>query len=420
MLVYRKVLFPLLALVSLTPDLWAQAGARGQNEMPTEPVLNRLGLTRRWWSHATLNRQSDKLEFMTADETHLFLQSDAAVVTAFDAESGRHLWSRPVGLSKRVSLQATVTDELLMVINGLTLYGIDKGNGDILWSFQLPIQPSAPPSADKRCVYVGCLDGSVYAFELDKMRSLYAQGLLPEYSKNAILFRFRTSKPIVIPPVPAGPLVAFASTNGSLYSVTIEKHKLMFQFETDAAISAPLVRYKSNLLVTSEDTNFYSLNLRTGRRDWEYTTGHVVKKAPVLVENEVYLLPEYGSMQKLSADAGRSLWPRPVPAISSFLASSAEKVYVADKHNNLTIIARVSGEPQSVLPLERFTIHFTNERSDRIYVATQTGLIMCLHETGRDFPRYHMHPDRAPVLPELAPEGSESEAPPAAEDAEKR
>ena len=35
---------------------------------------------------------------------------------------------------------------------------------------------------------------------------------------------------------------------------------------------------------------------------------------------------------------------------------------------------------------------------------------MCLHERGREFARYHMHPDRQPILPDFAPEEDAGDA----------
>ena len=59
-----------------------------------------------------------------------------------------------------------------------------------------------------------------------------------------------------------------------------------------------------------------------------------------------------------------------------------------------------------MFPIDRYTNHLANDRSDRIYIATPAGLVMCLHEQGREFASFHVHPDRQPIMPELAPEGA--------------
>jgi hypothetical protein len=71
-----------------------------------------------------------------------------------------------------------------------------------------------------------------------------------------------------------------------------------------------------------------------------------------------------------------------------------------------------------MFPLDKFNRHLANDRSDRIYVATESGLVMCLHERGREFARFHMHPDRQPILPEFAPDDGANEQAAPSEDTE--
>ena len=392
----------LLAAGALERPAVAQTSAVGGSPLPAESMLNRNGLTRRWWSHATINPRRDKLLHMAVDEQFLFLQSSSGTVSAFNCESGKRLWARPIGPSDRAIYPVTLNDEFLFVVAGLKLYAVRKATGDIAWELEIPGQPSSSPAADDQRVFVGCLDGSLYAFDLALVRDLYSQGLLPQYTEETIAWRYRTSKEIVTPAVPQGALVAFASRNGSLYIVAAEDRKLKFQFETDAKLSAPIVPYGDTLLVASEDSSFYSLNARSGKSVWQFTTGNVIRRPPVLIDDEVYLLPERDNLYKLSAETGQPLWPQARPRIMDFLAAGSRWIFVADHQNNLVVLSRETGSTETRLPLSRFTKHLINDRSDRIYVATETGLVMCLHELGRDFPRFHMHPDRQPLLPDLA------------------
>ncbi|MFN0054652.1 MAG: PQQ-binding-like beta-propeller repeat protein, partial [Planctomycetales bacterium] len=320
MLSIRILLLSLAALLVADFPIAAQTAARGGSKLPSESSLNRFGLTRRWWGHATVNFNRDKLVFLTVDEEYLFLQSSAGVVTAFDCETGRQLWARTLGSRDRPTFRASLNDELLFVVNGMKLYAARKKTGDIVWELNLPAQASSSPVADDERVFVGFLDGSMYAFDLEKIQDRYSAGLLPQYSAETVLWRYRTNRPITIPAVPGGKLVAFASQNGSLYSLAADTHRMVFQFETDAKLSAPMVRYENNLLLASEDSNFYSLNLLNGKPAWQFTTGVVIRKAPVLIEDEVYLIPERHNLYKLSAEKGVAEWKQ--PEIDTFLSAS--------------------------------------------------------------------------------------------------
>ena len=50
------------------------------------------------------------------------------------------------------------------------------------------------------------------------------------------------------------------------------------------------------------------------------------------------------------------------------------------------------------------SVRIQNDRTDRIYLGTESGLIVCLRERGQEFPKFHMYPERSPILPEMAPD----------------
>ena len=388
---------------------WAQT-AVAQNiggrdsALPSEQLLNRNGLTKSWWSHATINSSRDRMVHMVVDEAYLFLQSSNGSVTAFDAESGKLLWTRQVGVPDRAVYEASSNDTLLFIVNGMQLYAVYKKTGETKWKLTLPGMPSASPQADDQQVYVGFVDGSVYAFNIKETEKLHAKNMLPRFSDSAVNWRYRTSKTISSAPVPAETVVAFSSRNGSLYSVSKDFRTLQFQFETEAPLTAPVVRFRNRLLLASEDSNFYSIDVNKGTLIWKFTAGTVIRRAPVLVGKDVFLFPEMAPMRKLSAETGVSQWS--VPHIKDFLSATPRRIYVTDQRNNLVILDSETGEQLGRFPLGSLKRHLANDRSDRIYLATETGLVVCLREREREFAHFHKHPERQPILPDITPEGA--------------
>ena len=79
---------------------------------------------------------------------------------------------------------------------------------------------------------------------------------------------------------------------------------------------------------------------------------------------------------------------------------------------NLVRVSRQTGEIQGALALNRFTVRVANDLTDRLYMATPTGMIIALREPGRELPLYFKYPERLPIMPEFAPEEApEGEAP---------
>ena len=384
----------------------AQIGGASGPRITPEAYLNRAGLTRSWWGQAVTNAQRDRLLYMTSDDTSVYLQTSSGLVTAFDTETGRRRWGTQVGQSDRPTYPLSVDGNNLLIVNGMDLSSIDSVSGDVRWSFKLPGQPASSPSGLGGMIYVGFLDGSLFAFDGDLIQKLADKQLLPSWGYRSVAWRYKTSAAIASPAMVTQKYVAFASENGTLYSVTKRDRELLFQFETDARLTASPVLYKESLLVASEDYKVYSIGLRNGRYNWQFSAGGPLIVPPLVVGNEAFITPENAGLLSLNADNGRVNWTR--PNVRRVLSVSPGHVYVFDNMTNLIVLNRQNGGVVSSVRLEPFRFYVANDRSDRIFVATESGLVMCLQEIGRDFPLLHRNPDRQPVLPELAPEGADS------------
>lgn len=402
--------------------------------LPSESLLNRNGLTRMWFGQVTMNSSRDKLEYMSFDDERIFVQTSSGIVSAFDAETGKRLWATTVGVADRPNFPATFDDEWLYIINGGSLFGVKKTNGDVLWEVRMPGAPSASPAPSDKQIYVGFLDGSVYAFQMKKItgeglvsrrtanlkkdaaeislskmptsiEGLHEDGLLPEWGFRALLWRYKTSNRIVAPPVPIADRLLFVSENGTMYHVNRMTRDLVYRFKTKATLSAPMTTYKSSVLLASEDLTLYSVDVARGGVRWQYVAGRPIQKAPIVVRDEVFLMPNRGGMLRLSAIKGDDpavFWQQPL--VEDFVATSPERVYGTDARHNLVVLARDTGSELGVLPLPRFTKYYQNTRNDRLYLATEGGLLIALRETSREFPFVHQDVDRQPVMPTFTPE----------------
>jgi hypothetical protein len=307
-----------------------------------------------------------------------------------------------LGRKDRASYPAISNEELVLVSSGMQLYALEKETGRTRWTIQLPAHPSTSPAMDDARIYIGTLDGSLYAFDLLKIRKLFDQGRLPQWSHQTIAWRYQADKEITAPPVALGRVTAFASRRGSLYGVSSENRKLLFQFETNKPISAPLGHAGRFLYLAAEDFNFYALDSENGRVQWEFVTGLPIRRQPIVIDDRIYLTPSRGGMFSLNARTGRQEWWNHDAA--RFLAASQSLIYASDHLENVVLLSRETGAPLGELPLHRFQSRFSNERNDRLYLASDSGRVLCIRETAAEFPKFHKFPDRTPLLPDFEPE----------------
>lgn len=384
--------------------------ATQQSVFPTVAQLNRFGLEMAWWNQATIDAGRNTVRHLTADEQVVYVQTTAGVVTAIDMETGRKLWSIQLGRPDAPSYPVTSNSDLALVLAGLDLYAINKWFGNLEWHLRMPGQPSTSPVMDEEQVYVGTSDGSVYAFDLKMIRELFDQNRLPQWSYQAVNWRFKTGKIVRTPPIPWGSIVNFASEDKSLYSVTKEGRDLKFQLETDAPVSAPMTENDGYLFMASRDFNVYAVNLVNGKIRWQFVTGVPVLAGPKAVNENLYVLPRRGGLYQLSTVSGRQRWWQ--PELVEFVAESEHYTYATNPRGDLVLLDRNTGGPYGVLPVRHFTKRISNERTDRVIMATPAGLVIMLHERGQNYPLYHMNPENRPLLPEFASETPEEEEAP--------
>ncbi len=418
-MIRNVAILSLLTVLSFSPKASAQVNLLNKNPIPSARNLNRYGLEVGWVGQATLEVGRDKIQNITIDERSIVALSSTGMVTMFDSETGEKLWTNRIGRGNQTTFDPVMNDEEVLIVSGMTLFSIGRARGDIKWNISLPQMASTAPTADDHQIYIGTLEGSVYALDLRKIGQLYNERLLPEYSLATRVWRYKTAGKITSPPVSHGRAVSFASLDKSLYTVSAATRKLLYQFETDAPISAPLVIHNDNMFLASEDFNFYCLNAKNGQVLWSFLSGLPIRKSPYIIEGTirgvrtevVYVMPQGGGMSALDADNGFPIWSEPQKRAVDFRAATQNFVFATDAINNILILERNFGEVVGTIPATSFNIDTSNSRTDRLFLVREDGLIVMIRESDSTYPAYFKYPERRPITPEIYdPEKHQQEA----------
>ncbi len=79
-------------------------------------------------------------------------------------------------------------------------------------------------------------------------------------------------------------------------------------------------------------------------------------------------------------------------------------MYASDVLGNVLLLNPKDGRQIGAFSMRQFPIRVANERTDRLYMASGHGLIVCIRESERDLPLFHKNPEKGPILPEVAPD----------------
>ena len=401
-----------LAALTLLTIASSSAFAQGKT-LPTSRMLAGFGLERAWWSQATLDLRQDTVRHIVLDEQSLYVQSSGGIISAFDSETGQKRWAVQLGRHNLPSQACVSNADKVLAIVGTTMYALDKIDGELIWKLALPNSPSTSPSVDNRRIYYGTLDGSVYAYDLKKIEELHNDNLLPQWTSVALLWRYKSAGEITTQAISNDLTLNFASRDNSLYALTAADRTLQWQFETDRPVSAPLGHSPGFVYLASEDFNVFCIKQDTGSVRWQFVAGLPIRKEVRVIGDNVYVFPHRGGLYCVSRISGERRWWR--PHMEDFVGATKNLLFVSDTQGQIAVLASKDGAQIGSLPLKDFSVRYGNELTDRIYIATETGLVVCIREQNKEFPSYHMYPERQPILPEFASDDGDAVADDAAD-----
>ena len=405
-----------LTMLSVVLFVAASVPASAQRSiLPQNDELSRVGLERAWWAQANMDISRDHLRSVVADESIVVMQATSGVVTAFDAENGRQLWTTQLGRKDSYSYPAATNEELVVIVGGTRMYGLNKLRGNIEWEMQIQFQPSTSPMLDDNNLYVGTLTGRILAYDIKKIAELFRENKVEGFKHQTLRWSYNTAHKITSPPVTTGRNLLFSSRDNSLYSLLSESGAFEFQFETDSSVSAPMAQFENTVLMAAHDFRLYCVDSSTGQLKWFYPAGRPILKAPVVIGKQVFLSPEPNGIFSIDYDTGNRQWFR--QRLTQFISATPEILYASDPAKNIVAVNRKNGAVIGFMPGDRFPMRVHNDRTDRLYLASTSGRIVCLRQKGMKFPIYHKFPERRPIIPELYEEpAARPEAPNAADE----
>jgi outer membrane protein assembly factor BamB len=399
MLQRRVLVSAWILLVGLAGSAFGQAS---YSPIPSDAVLGRLGLQTAWWGFATVDSIRDRVKFFVGDEQITVVESATGTVTAFDNATGRRRWAVQVGAMTDTRYAPTTTDQAVLIVSGRKLFALDKQTGDAAWEVDMLNAPSTSAATDDLHAYVGAIDGSVFAFNLKFLSTLTKDITQRRYMHRSLDWTYRTGGRVPYAPVSTGTIVCIPSEDGSLYGLETEHHRTRFQFETDQPLGAPIGQLGNQIVVATKDLKVYCLNADSGALKWEILMGLNVRQQPRIIDEHVFLCADGAGMRCLSTQDGHEVWTNRYAA--RFLAATPSVVYASSTVGDVLLLNRATGQQVGAFALRGLPVRMSNDRTDRLYFASERGLVLCVRERERDYPLFHKQPEKRPVEPEMAPD----------------
>lgn len=424
----------LAAFVWMTSSEAQQLARTRIYSQPTPPpreLLDRLNLQMNFRTYVPMESSRDGIVTVQMHLGNLYVQTRSGLVTLIDAETGVTLWRQRVGRPYVAEHGLAFNSREVYVVNNVYIYGLDGLTGAVHWSYRLPEGVAAPPVADENVIYIATPSGRLSAYLLPRpdlvairpsetreerykrlgtlrsdtggtsstishLTTTASEASTAEEEagpRPTRLWTDHTSLRLELPFILTQDRLLASTTNGLVLAFgklpkPSSAAPMSYRFSTEAPIRVPAGYMDGVAYVGSEKGDLYALTTSGGRLLWRYTGGVPFSRRPAVTANDVYVVAARQGMTRLDRRTGLPLWRIPTPgglAESSavadyFLAANPKYVYALDASGHLLVLDRRRGITLSGFDTRDFVFPISNDVTDRVYLAANNGLIVCLRD----------------------------------------
>ncbi len=365
----------------------------------SETMAARVGLHQAWATQLAVAGGRGRLEQFVLQAGGLFAQTNVAMVQALDPETGRSLWATQVGNPNFPSVPVTANSEFVAAVNGSRLYLLKRSDGAIVLEKSLSGSPSTGGAITADYVYVPMYSGALDRYKLNPKNAVERAPLL-FYGQGAAM----------APPLVSVSHLMWGTDRGHVYIDGLSNSSNRIRFHVNGPVTAGLAYHPPLVFAGSEDHYAYAIDETTGVKAWDFYAGSPIRHPPVSIGEALYVIPDAGGMTRLTASTGKVEWY--APGVHQFVAASATRLYVTNLPGQMYVLDAKTGTRLAMLPTELLTVKLINTQSDRIYLATASGLTECLREYSQVQPlNYVPQPKKVEKTGPVPKKAKEAEAP---------
>lgn len=399
-------LFGMLVIVAMVAP--AAAESRGIIGFVDDLTLKRQGMVRKWYVQIPMLRIREHVLSLKQQEDVLFVATDNGILHCLDSETGQIRWTQSVSDASGEVFPPALTKSFVFVTSNARMSQLDRQTGGIIQTKDLTSAASSGPGANEEFCYVQTVDNRISAIQLKPSadEALRKWPFKRKYTLPSVKWFFDAGSPLNNPPIVLHDRVLFTSANGVVFASVLDERSMYYRYIPGAAIAAPISFRDRTLYVATVDYNLFAVDAMTGETVWRFPSGYPIYRQPVPFADDVYLTPLGGGLFALDSANGSLRWVN--ESATRVVSASQTRLYAMNDTLRFFILDRKDGAILGGWPAYDFPISAYNQNSDRVYLATKDGLILCLAETANKTPFLHEPPpsEDAPAEP-LPPKGED-------------
>lgn len=348
--------------------------ARSERRLVGQENAIRLGLTRAWFTQVRLDGSRNHVERAVLQGDRLTVLTNAGVVHELNALTGQTYWIAPVGNENYPSLGPAKNEKFVALLNGSTLYVLDRADGKPVMIRHVGGAPGAAPALAEKYVFVPLVSGRIEGYSLG----------------NQKIFRpwyYQSFGRAMVTPLATSESIVWTTDAGYLYVGNSNELGMRYRLETGSDIVAPAAYHKPYLYVASVSGDLFAMHELSGAQRWKYSTGFPITRAPAAVGERVFVTSAEPALHCIDANNCNKQWE--APHVVQFAAASKDRVYGVDDLGAFVVLNASTGAVLGRAVSGRPINALVNDQTDWVYLISDEGMVECLHEVGANAPLYH-------------------------------
>jgi outer membrane protein assembly factor BamB len=393
--------------------------------VPSPQALDRLDLQLAWQVNLPTGGRRDGLLSVHPLGDQVLVQMRSGAVAALNAETGAMEWSTIVGNGYQVAQPLAFNSRSVFAIRGPRCFALDRKTGRLKWELELPALVTAAPAADEQHLFLCMISDRLHVYDLpgyggaretgkpigtpppNSDAAKFAQGYYGSETfrgrgvssvtpyTGSITFNPRaegvhtprfawdveSGTRVMQAPLISQTLVTLAGAGPNLYPSSRLAPQQAKPYMLDADITAPIAQHGDVAYVATRDSALSALDLQGPRVLWRRTLGDGrIDSRPSVTDTDVYAVTDRDGLFRILRNLGRVVWSN--PAAARFLSANAKTVFAADRLDRLMLLDRERGTLLGMLDTSAYHVPVSNELTDRAFLASNDGLLLCLRDRG--------------------------------------
>ncbi len=173
---------------------------------------------------------------------------------------------------------------------------------DLKWKLEIDNGAfEATPIVVDGTVYIGDLDGRVYALKLEDGSKVWTyEGNVDQLSGFMGSPAYRDGR------------IYVGDIDGVLHCLNAKDGKLIWKFEAGLEINGSVNFYQDKILIGSQDANLYCLNIEDGKLAWKVQIDDQIRCMPTVVSNRGFVAGCDSKLHVIDLDKGEAIGTVPI------------------------------------------------------------------------------------------------------------